>query len=458
MPKIISKNPAKNFEKLGEVNISSNIQIQRIVKKAKNAQDKWANLPVQDRMKCLNSALELFNKTQKELALLITKEVGKPIKESKEEVVKSLSYFQYYLDHAVEYLSEETTYQGNDSQDILIYEPVGVTAVIVPWNYPFMLAIWGIIPNLLVGNSVVFKHSEYSPLVGKFIEDVFKKSKLPNGVFNEIYGHGVQGEFLAKQDIDLIWFTGSSKVGRNLYSIASKKIIKVVLEMGGSNPAIVFDDVDIKKVAKQIFSSRFKNCGQYCNAVKRVIAQKSIFNKLVSELAKLAEDSTIGNPEVQETSIGSMISLKQRKLLQDQLQDALRKGAILVYGGKIPESLKGACFQPTILTEIKKDMRVWREEVFGPLLPIVSFETEQQAVAMANDTEYGLGAQVFCKDMKKALRIAKNINVGMVDINGGKSSKYCNPFGGNKSSGMGREHGKHGFRELCKLKVISKGK
>jgi acyl-CoA reductase-like NAD-dependent aldehyde dehydrogenase len=246
-------------------------------------------------------------------------------------------------------------------------------------------------------------------------------------------------------------------VGQKLYAIAGNKQKKAILEMGGSNPAVVFDDVNIDRVVEQVYGGRFSNCGQVCDSIKRVIVHKSIAKKLVAKLTKRIEKVVIGDPEDEKTEIGSLVAKRQLETLKLQVEDARRNGAIVVIGGESPKHLKGAYYFPTLITNVKQSMRVWREEVFGPVLPVVSFSTEEEAVKLANDTIYGLGAKVFSKDKKRALRVASRIEAGCVDVNDGNHWQPCNPFGGYKASGVGREHGRWGFQELTQIKVIAEG-
>ena len=286
---------------------------------------------------------------------------------------------------------------------------------------------------------------------------MIKKIKLPHGVFSEIYGAGDAGEYLVNQDIDLIWFTGSSKVGKSLYEIAGKKFIKAVLEMGGSNPAIVFEDVNINEIVDKLYIKRFGNCGQTCDALKRLLVHKTLFDQVIRKLKEMAESKVVADPEDKKTQMGPLVAKRQLELLESQFEDAIKKGAKVITGGKRPRNLKGAYYLPTILTNVKRNMRVWNEEVFGPVLVVVPFNTEEEVIKLANDTPYGLGAQIYTKDKKLALRLATKIEAGTIDINLASHWLACNPFGGYKDSGMGREHGAYGFRELCQLKVIALG-
>lgn len=452
---LVSTNPAKNYQPLGSVETSSLKEIKEKVSLAQKAKESWKELGVSQRIKCLLPLLEKFYQKREELALLITRETGKPIRVSRGDLDFDWGYFKWFLENGERFLADEITYQDDKVINKIVYEPIGVAAVIVPWNFPFSNFFWGAIPNLIAGNTVVFKHSEECPLTGKLIEEIMKKADLPKGVFSEVYGNGKVGEILVNQDINLIWFTGSSVVGKKLYEMAGKKYIKTVLEMGGSNPAIVFEDAKGEQIIDKLYDARFFNCGQVCDALKRLIVHQSVFQTVVQKLKEKVESKIVGDPEEPKTDIGSLVARRQLELLKSQVEDAVKKGARVVIGGKSPENLKGAYYLPTILINIKRDMRVWKEEVFGPVLPVKAFKTEEEAIELANDTSYGLGASVFTAERKRALRVASKIQAGSVEINGVSRWLPCNPFGGYKDSGVGREHGRVGFQELCQIKVIT---
>ncbi|MBI5127513.1 aldehyde dehydrogenase [Candidatus Roizmanbacteria bacterium] len=457
MKKLISTNPAKNYEKIGEVNISSVSEIKEKVFSANQAKKSWRDLGIKERIKKISPFYKMVEKRKKEIVLLITKEIGKPITEAIDDIDWDLTYFKWYLDNSEKYLSDEITHKEGKVIHRVVYEPIGTVASIVPWNFPFGNFLWGVIPNLIAGNTVVFKHSEECPLTGKMIEEMISMLNLPKGVFSEVYGDGKVGEQLVNENINLIWFTGSSKVGKKLYEIAGKKFVKAILELGGSNPAVIFDDVNIDEIKSKLYYKRFLNCGQVCDAVKRLVVHQSIFDKVVNELKKIIESKKVGDPEKEETDIGSLVAKRQLELLESQVKDAVEKGAKIITGGKKPGRLKGAYFLPTILTNINQEMRVWREEVFGPVLSVISFKTEDEAIRLANDTNYGLGAEVYSKNEKRALRVSAAIEAGTINVNKGNHWLPCNPFGGYKDSGIGREHGKWGLQELCQIKNIAIG-
>lgn len=452
---IVSTNPGRNYEVLGQVTASSEQEIKIKVSKAQSAKKGWKDIGIEERSKMLRRVAEEIKKRKEEIALLATNEMGMPISQSLFDVDGALDYFSWYIDNASKYLFPETTYEDDKSIHKVYYEPIGVATVITPWNFPLSNFVWGVIQNLVAGNTVVFKHSEEVPLFGKLVEDIMKAGDLPEGVFGEIYGDGSVGDYLVHQNIDLIWFTGSTKVGQHLYTVGAEKFIKVLLELGGSAPGIVFDDADVDGVLESIYNAKFTNCGQVCDGLKRLIVHESKFNEVVEKLKALLTSKKVGDPEDKTTDIGPLVAKRQLLLLQEQVKDALDKGAEVVTGGKQPARPEGAYYEPTLLTKIKTTMRVWQEEVFGPVLPILSFKTNDEAIQMANDTKYGLGSYIFTKDKEKALRIAANIDAGMVSVNKAYYLQPCNPFGGYKESGLGREHGKYGLRELSQIKVVS---
>jgi len=455
MQKLISINPA-NGAVVGEVNLSSEKEIMDKVELAHAAKKHWKSLGVNKRIEILRPLFAMFKEKADEIALLTTKEMGKTIAESTDDLTFSFDYFQEFLDNGAKYITDETTFQNSQTTHKIVYEPRGVVACIVPWNFPFSNFVWGVIPNLIVGNTVIFKHSEECPLLGKLIEQVMNELKgLPQGVFSEVYGAGDIGEYLAKQDVDMIWFTGSSSVGKKLFDFAGKKQIKAILEMGGSNPTIIFDDVVVNDLIPKIYQERFYNCGQVCTSTKRLIVHRKIYDEVVEKLKTYINQIRVGDPLDKSTQLGPLAAVRQLNLLESQVNDSVNAGAKVIMGGTRVKGFSGAYYSPTLLSNVNKQMRVWKEEVFGPVLPITSFDTTEEAVRLANDTIYGLGGNVYSSDLHKAREVANEIEAGSININEGNHWNPCNPFGGYKASGMGYEHGRHGFQELCRIKVIA---
>lgn len=455
---IISTNPAKNYEVIGSVEPSSKEQVSQAVANARKAQKAWSKLGVAGRAEVLKKVKAAFQAHEEEIAKLITKEVGMAYSESLDEVQWDWGYWDWFVNNAERILRPETTLEDATSTHTLYREPLGVAAVITPWNLPFDMFVWGVIPNLLAGNTVVYKASEECIISGVLFEKIVKETRLLEGVCNFIHGDGNQGAWLVDDNIDMVWFTGSSEVGQSLYKKAGEKFIKAVLEMGGSNPVIIFDDADIDKLVGTITFKRFSFCGQTCDAMKRLIVHESRYEEVVAKLSEKIRAIAVGDPSDSKTQMGSLASKKQKDILKLQVEDALQNGAKILKQVDIDSNLMGAYYPPTMLGNIKPEMKVWKEEVFGPVLPIVTFKTDAEALSLANDTKYGLSAQIYTKNADRIKKMKEELIVGSVDVNGASHFKPNNPFGGCKLSGMGREHGEEGLRELTRIKVVSESR
>ncbi len=450
-----STNPSRNAEIIDNVESTSESEIIHLVERAHIAQKWWRKFTVSKRVKYLEKAYQVFSEKREDLAESIAREMGMPIRQARDEVSYGLLYFRGYLDTAEKYLSDEVTRETDTELHIVSYEPKWVIAAITPWNYPFMLCIWACIQPLLAGNTVVWKISKEVILTGRLIENIMKTTELPEWVWSEIYGDGRSWDFLTDQDIDGITFTGSTQVGRGLAKKAQEKWITAVMELGGSAPGIVMSDADIDQVLESIYFFRFSNAGQMCDGLKRLIVHASRYEEIVEKLSKLLLSKKIGDALDASTDIGPLVSEAQVKHLEEQYIDALASGASVLAEIALPEHLEWAYFAPKILGNITPDMLVWKEEVFWPILPIVIFDTLEEAIRLANDTPYGLGAYIFTQDKGMFRDMAKQIQSGMVQMN---TVNYCipeNPFGGRKASGVGSEHGRWGYTEFTDKKVIS---
>lgn len=454
--KLQSINP-HNQSIVGELNISSEIEIKDTVRKAKKAFSSWSNLSVGERVEYIAVFKEKIEKNKDKIAKLTTLEMGKPLSQSLEDVEWELDYIDYYIQNGPEFLADETVYEKGNDKFRVTYESYGVCAVIAPWNFPLSMANSGVIPALIAGNTVILKPSEYTSLTQKLIIDLLNETGLPEGVANVLIGKGDVGAKLTDEPVDLVWFTGSTKVGQDIYKKCGEKFIKALLEMGGSSPAIVFADADLKVVMDNLFWARFLNCGQVCTSIKRLFVEKTISEKVVKLFVDKLKTVKVGNP-LGKVDIGPLVSQKQLDALKLQMDDAIKKDVKVEIGGKVPkgkEFAKGNYFEPTILTNVKADMKVLTEEVFGPVLPIVPFDTEEETIRLANNTPYGLSAEVYTTDMKKAERVARKIQAGTVAINTDNYFKPECPFGGYKKSGMGREYGQIGMKEFSQVKLIA---
>ena len=451
--KLQSFNPT-NLQFLWEVEITSEKKVLQKIIIAKEMQEKWWSLKLSQRVEIIRRIHHSFTAKQQEIANLITLEMGKPISQAENEVATSLMYLLWDLDHAEEYLSPEITFENDTEIQKVFYEPKGLIVSITPFNYPFSLFVQQTFQNLIVGNVVINKPDPNTPLLYKLLEEIINTSWLPTGIQQFVFGWKEIGQFLVEQEIDMICFTGNTDTGEYLYNIASKKMIPILMELGGSAPGIICEDADIDAIIEGVFKKKFSNSGQLCHALKRLIVHESKIDEVTEKLQLIAEKQIIGDPMERDTTLGPLVSEKQLLSLQEQYEDAIKKGATLICGGRKPEWLEGYYFELTLLKNITKDMRVWKEEVFWPVLPIVGFKTIDEAIELANDTIYWLGGYVFTTNKEVFEHISVTLKTGMVCHNNLSYSAPYNPFGGTKKSGLGRVRGKWGFHELCNIKVI----
>ena len=458
MNKLISINPS-NYKEIGSVEISSHDEVKTKVNLAHKAKLGWKELGTSKRVELLREVFDEIKQRKEEIALLEAQEMGMPLTDALIDVDGTLDYANWYFENAENYLAPETTFESDTEIHQVIYEPIGVAALIIPWNFPLANFVWGGLQSLICGNVVVMKHSEEVPLCSKLIEEIMSNHKLPFGVFNIVYGAGDVGDILVHENINLITFTGSTKTGKQLYKISGEKFIKAVVELGGSAPGIIFEDTDLDIATENVCFNRLLNQGQCCDGLKRVIVHENIADDLINRLKVQFESKKIGNAEDKSSEIGPLVAKRQLDLLVEQVEDAIQHGAEVVTGGKsLEKELGGAFYQPTILKNVKPDMRVWKEEVFGPVLPVMTFRTEEEAIKLANDTIYGLGSYLYTQNKDTIERVSSAIQSGMVSVNGTNYIMPFNPFGGYKDSGFGREHGKYGFHELTQIKIIAKNK
>lgn len=455
--KLLSINP-HDQSIVGELDISTSDEVKETVGKAKKAFQTWRFSSLSDRVMYIQKFRNAVERNQDTMAKLMTQEMGKPIQQSKDEILNELLFLDYYIKNAPLFLSDETVLENEKEHFRITYEPYGVCVCITPWNFPLSMVTSGIIPALLSGNTVILKPSEYTSLSQKMVIELINKTGLPDGVANVVIGGGDVGSAILEEDIDLVWFTGSTKVGQGIYEKCGRKFIKALLEMGGSSPGIIFADADLKVTMDNLYWARFLNCGQVCTATKRLFVEKSIYDQVINLFVDKLKTVKIGDPMDSTTDIGPLVSQKQLEYLKMQVADAVAKGAHIKIGGKQPTDkkfAKGNYFEPTVLTHVTPSMKVLTEETFGPVLPIISFETEEEVIRLANATEYGLSAEVYTKDIKKGERIAKQIHAGTVAINTDNYFKPECPFGGYKKSGMGREYGEIGMKEFSQVKLIA---
>lgn len=452
---LISYNPATQNEQVGVVAMSSKDDVVKAVQKARAAFPAWKALSISERAEYFKKFQKAYEPKVQALAEMVSREMGKPITQSLREAQSTLEDIPAYFKIAEKQLAPDMVDETDTQKNIVYFEPYGVAALIMPWNFPISLFVDGVSQILLAGNTAVLKHSEENPLTSKMLQDICDEAGFPEGVIQTVYGDGSVGQLLVEQNIDLIHFTGSSRTGEALYKKAAEKFIPIVLEMGGSSPGIVFEDADLELITSCVIKERFGNCGQICCALKRLFVHQSIFDKTVKMLVAQAQAIKVGDPLDPETQMGPLVAQRQLDLLESQVKDAIEKGAKVEIGANRPSNLKGAFYNPTILTNITKNMRVYQEETFGPVLTVMPFASEEEAIELANDTPYGLSAFVYTRDIEKAQRVAASINTGNVAINDTSYFSDHSPFGGHKRSGMGSGRGKYGLRFVTQMKTVS---
>lgn len=466
--KLISINPA-TLEVIAEIETTPLEEVYRISKVAQEAFKKWASTRIDERLALLKNAREILYKNRDEIAKLITLENGKPIVESYSmEIFPTLDLFDFHIKNAKRILKPKRVRSQIPlfwvKRNYIYFEPLGVVAVISPWNYPLLLPIAPIISALVAGNCVIFKPSEYTSLIGLKIYEIFKEAGFPEGVFNIVIGYGDVGEALVNSEVDKISFTGSTKTGRIIMQNAAKKPIPVSLELGGKDPMIVFDDVNIELVSSAAVWGAFANAGQTCVSVEVCYVHEKIFDVFVEKVVEKTRKLKIGNGLDPDVEIGPINNEKQLIIIENQIKDAISKGARILTGGKriTPKDkngneLKGYFFEPTVITDVNDSMLLMKEETFGPILPVVKFSDEEEVIQIVNSSEYGLSASVWTKDRKRAERVVKKIRSGSVLVNEcvvhyGDAKAPC---GGVKSSGFGRVHSEFGIYDMVNVKFGS---
>ncbi|HMR00346.1 MAG TPA: aldehyde dehydrogenase family protein [Ignavibacteria bacterium] len=445
-------NPAtgKIFAK---IKCSTEKDIDKAVDKARKAQKKWAALTLAQRSKMLEACAKDFVKQKEKIGRIITDEMGKLYKSAVGET------------HAVAYGIRETIEQAKNAlaienlkEENLVTElhrtPIGVCAIITPWNFPVSMPESLLSPALIAGNTVVFKPSEMVPLTGKAIFDIFNKH-LPPGVINLVQGADEVGSYLIHSNIDMIAFVGSQAVGKIIMKAAGDKLKRIVLELGGKDPMIVLNDADLEKAANFAVNGSLRNTGQVCVSVERIYVQEKAADKFTTLVANGVKNFKYGSGYDETVHMGPLVSKRQRDNVLSQVKDAVKKGARLITGGGIPKNNKGYFMEPTLITNLSHKHRIMNEETFGPVVAIQKVKTEDEAVKLANDSPFGLGATVWTKNKKKGLNIARKIESGMIGVNQGIGAVSGTPWVGIKQSGYGYIGSIDGIRQFTVPRKIS---
>ncbi|MBX7148700.1 NAD-dependent succinate-semialdehyde dehydrogenase [bacterium] len=423
------------------------------IEKAYGAFRVWRNYSFEERSKILKKAAELFLLHKQEHALLMTREMGKPITQAVAEVEKSALGLNYYADHAASLLAPQKI-ETDGKPNHISFEPLGLVLGIMPWNFPFWQVMRFAAPTLMAGNGILLKHAPNVWGCAAAIEDVFKKAGVPDGLLTNLWMDVPKVEsVLSHPYVQGVSLTGSQRAGKQVAALAGKYLKKSVLELGGSDPYIVCDDADFNLALNTCMESRFNNAGQVCIAAKKFIVHESLYKKFKEGLVESMQKLVVGNPENPDTKMGPMARDDLRDMLKKQVGRSVERGAFIVCQNlNVPK--QGFYYPPTLLTEVKPGMPAFDEEVFGPVAVMIPFKTDDEAIQLANHPSFGLGAAVFTRDEKRASQFVKKIEAGVVAVNSQVRSDPRLPFGGIKESGYGRELGSFGIMEFANIKTV----
>ena len=451
-----SINPYNN-ELIGEYPEHSEKEVGIIIQSVQSAWLTWKETTFDYRARLFREAARILRDKKNVYARLMTLEMGKIIRESTAEIEKCALVCDFYADHAAEILRDEEI--ASDAQrSLVVYQPLGIVLAVMPWNFPFWQVFRFAAPSLMAGNAALLKHASNVPGCSLAIEGIFQEAGFPSNLFRSLMiPAGAVGNVIAHPDVMAATVTGSGSAGSHVASQAGKHIKKTVLELGGSDPFIVLEDADMNAAVKTAVTARMLNQGQSCIAAKRFIVTKPIATQFENALCHAFELLRTGDPMDPETQVGPMARADLVDEIERQVNGSIGEGARLVFGGKRPE-LPGCYFEPTILADVKKGMRVYDEETFGPVAVIIPVEDEAEAISVANDTEFGLGGCVWTTNLHRGEAVARKVITGAMFVNGMTKSDPRLPFGGVKKSGFGRELGSLGIKEFVNAKTIWIGK
>jgi len=458
--KVVVVNPATG-EVLRELECAGESEVEATVARARAAQAAWNELGLRRRIAILREFQGKLYARKSEIAAAITREVGKPLVEALvTEVLVVLDAARFLIDNAWRLLRDEPVPHGNLVTKLkkgwLVREPHGVIAIISPWNYPFSIPATETLAALVAGNAVVLKPSELTPLVALELASLLHAAGVPEDVFQVVVGEGAAGAALLHSSIDKLVFTGSVTTGKRIAAAAAERLLPVVLELGGKDPMLVLDDADVDVASSAAVWGAFVNAGQACLSVERCYVHRSLYEPFAQACAEKTKQLHVGNGMDAHTDVGPMIREQQVRIVEAHVEDAKARGARVLAGGRRLPELGVNFYAPTVLAGVTHDMRIMREETFGPVLPVMACDHDDEAVRLANDSEYGLAASVWTRDSKRGERLARRIHAGTVMVNDVISCFGISeaPHGGVKASGVGRTHGRFGLEEMVRVKYL----
>ncbi|HEX5421128.1 MAG TPA: NADP-dependent succinate-semialdehyde dehydrogenase [Gammaproteobacteria bacterium] len=450
-------NPATG-RKLGTIPRASTAETRRAIAAAAAAMPEWAARTAGERAQILRRWNDLMLEHKDDLAALMTAEQGKPLAESKGEIVYAASFIEWFAEEGKRLYGDVIPGHQRDKRLVVIRQPVGVVAAITPWNFPSAMITRKAGPALAAGCTFVCKPATQTPYSALAMAELAVRAGIPKGVFNVLTGDSaaIGAEMTSNPSVRKLTFTGSTEIGKRLMEQCAGTLKKVSLELGGNAPFIVFDDADLDAAVQGAIASKYRNTGQTCVCANRLLVQDGVYEAFTEKLKAAVAALRVGDGLAGETDQGPLIDAKAIVKVEEHIEDALAKGAHVALGGK-RHALGGTFFEPTILTEVKPGMLVAREETFGPVAPLFRFSTDEQAIRMANDTEFGLAAYFYTRDLARSWRVGEALEYGIVGINTGLISTTVAPFGGVKESGMGREGSKYGILDYTELKYMCVG-
>ena len=445
-------NPATE-EIIGKIPVGSKEDIDIAASAARIAFDSWSKSSIETRIDILNALSNALKERGEDIAQTITAEVGTPIGYSRVAMVGT----PRVVSRSYAKILENFDWEEKVRNSIICKEPIGVCAFITPWNFPLHQIIGKVAPAIAAGCTMILKPSKEAPLSAFILADILHEIGLPSGVFNLVSGHGSEiGNYMSSHpEVDMVSFTGSTGAGISVSEAAATTVKRVTLELGGKSANVALEDADPTLVAKKAIGACHQNSGQTCSALTRLIIPESMSDEVYEIIAEKNNSYTVGDPLEESTRCGPMVSLRQQKSVSKYIESGINEGATLISGGLgMPEGIsKGYYVKPTIFANVSPDMKIWKEEIFGPVLVITTYKSEEEALKLANDSIYGLSGGVWSKDEKRAIKFAKDMRTGQVSVNGGAFNVSA-PVGGYKLSGNGRELGSHGLNEFLEIKSI----